>query len=120
MLDTRAPTGRSDPQRAPEVTSGDSALSPKLSLADLTPKPLWVAWRNEQRGDDFTKVPYISAARQAKADDPTGWLRHDEAVTVRDAIVSGARGGVGIELGPCGACWLAGVDLDTCRDPQTG
>ena len=29
-----------------------------ITLADLGTCPQWVAWRNEQRGDDVTKVPY--------------------------------------------------------------
>jgi hypothetical protein len=91
-----------------------------MTLADLVPFPQWVAWRNEKRGDDVTKVPYVSATRQAKSDDPTGWLPHDAAVPVRDSIMNGAGGGVGIMLGPCGDLWLAGIDLDTCRDPTTG
>jgi hypothetical protein len=91
------------------------------ALADLLEDRQWVAWRNEQRGDDVTKVPYASATQQAQSDNPETWLAHDPAVRVRDEIVAnGMGGGVGIMLGRCGDLWIAGVDLDTCRDRATG
>jgi len=91
-----------------------------ITLADLAACPQWVAWRNEQRGDDVTKVPYTAANRLAEADNPETWVTHDQATLVCAAIVNGAGGGVGIELGRCGDLWIIGTDLDTCRDTRSG
>ena len=90
------------------------------ALVDFVTVPQWVAWRNEMRNGQLTKVPYCSATRQAEADDTSTWLPHDQAVLIADAVVNGSGGGIGIELGHCGDVWIAGVDLDTCRDPVTG
>lgn len=93
-----------------------------LPLADLIDRRQWVAWRNEKRGDRITKVPYCAPGCPAKSDDPATWRTHDEAAKVAEIVVPelGLGGGVGIVLGQCGELWLAGVDLDTCRDPATG
>src|ERR1700722_14291033 len=91
-----------------------------IPLVDFITSPQWVAWRNEMRDGKITKVPYCSATRQAEADDASTWLPHDRAVLIADAIVNGSAGGIGIELGQCGEAWIAGVDLDTCRDPVSG
>lgn len=39
------------------------------ALVDFVTVPQWVAWRNEMRNGQLTKVPYCSATRQAEADD---------------------------------------------------
>ena len=96
----------------------DTTLS--ITLADLVPRPQWVAWRNEMRKGKPTKVPYAGVGREAESDDPSSWLHHDAAVAVFEAIVNHTGGGVGIMLGECGDTWIAGIDFDTCRDPQSG
>ena len=90
------------------------------ALVDFVTVPQWVAWRNEMRNGKITKVPYCSATRQAEADDASTWLPHDQAVLIADAVVNSSGGGIGIELGQCGEAWIAGVDLDSCRDPVSG
>jgi hypothetical protein len=90
------------------------------ALVDFVTVPQWVAWRNEMRNGKITKVPYCSATRQAEADDASTWLPHDQAVLISEAIVNGSGGGIGIELGQCGKAWIAGIDLDTCRNPVSG
>jgi hypothetical protein len=94
------------------------------TLVELTPATQWVAWRNEDRDGKPTKVPYAAPDRRAEANDPTTWLTHDNAAGLAKIIVNDRGGGVGIELGPCRdlwpGLWLAGVDLDTCRDLATG
>ena len=89
-------------------------------LTDFVTEPQWVAWRNEDRDGKPTKVPYVARDRRAEADDRTNWLTHDKAAALAEAIINGGDGGIGIELGKCGNVWLAGIDLDTCRDPATG
>ncbi len=72
------------------------------------------------RNGKITKVPYCSATRLAEVDDPSTWLPHDQAVLIADAVVNGSGGGIGIAFGQCGEAWIAGVDLDSCRDPVSG
>jgi hypothetical protein len=90
----------------------------EIILDDLTHLPIWVAWREEQRNGDATKVPYNPrTGREAKSTDSATWATRGEAETW--AIIN--RGGVGIVLSPIngGDCCLCGIDLDTCRDPNT-
>jgi hypothetical protein len=75
----------------------------------------WVAWRNEERGDKFTKVPYSAPDKPAKANDPSTWLTRHHATNVARSIANGHGGGVGYQLGDHGAdLFLAGCDLDSC------
>jgi AAA domain len=72
------------------------------------------------RDGRITKVPYYAPNRQAEADDASTWLPHDQAALIADTVVNGSGGGIGIELGHCGDAWIAGVDLDSCRNPVSG
>ena len=89
-------------------------------LVDFATAPRWVAWRNEMRDGKIRKVPYYAPNRQAEADDASTWLPHDQAALIADTVVNGSGGGIGIELGHCGDVWIAGVDLDSCRNPVSG
>jgi hypothetical protein len=95
-------------------------MGPPIALNDLVPIPQWVAWRNEMCDGEPTKVPYAGVDREAKSDDAATWCPHDAAAAVAEAIVNGTGGGVGIMLGECADTWIAGIDLDTCRNQQTG
>jgi putative DNA primase/helicase len=89
-----------------------------ITLAELSGRPIWVGWRTEIRDGRPTKVPYDPVGgRKARANDPATWATHDKAA--RWAATN--RGdGVGIELSNIGDTSLGGVDLDTCRDKDTG
>ena len=81
---------------------------------ELIARPHWVVWRSEKRDGSRTKVPYQPAkpGRRASATDPRTWALFEEAV------VAEPRDGVGCvvtEHDP-----YTGVDLDYCRDRQTG
>ena len=98
-----------------------------VTHADLAPVPRWVAWQEQDRpdakpGDKPTKVPYAPDGRKARADDPRTW--GTRAAAERCAALLPRPydlGGIGIELGRADdGRWLAGVDLDTCRVPETG
>ncbi len=93
------------------------------SFAGLATSRRWVAWQQEDRLDGkTTKVPYSPGGGKARADDPRTWGTH-EAAEARAAQLAKpyGLGGVGIELGGAdNGRWLAGADLDTCRDPETG
>jgi putative DNA primase/helicase len=93
---------------------------PFLQLVD---RPVWVAWRGEPNpGKVPTKIPYRGIGRKAASNAPKTWLTFAQAEAVAGAAgflgEHGLGGGVGIMLGPVAG--LIGVDLDTCRDPETG
>lgn len=93
------------------------------TLRDLADLPVFVAWRLDTRDGRETKVPYAATGpSRAKADDPTTWGTMAQAERRARSLLKGGRtGGIGIELGqlPDGR-HLGGLDLDTCRDPETG
>ncbi len=102
--------------------SAPAGLVP-VTLADLATMLRWVAWQQEDRpGAKPTKVPYAPNGAKARADDPRTWGSRD-AAEARAALLPKpyGLGGVGIELGSAeDGRWIAGVDFDTCRDPETG
>jgi predicted P-loop ATPase len=101
----------------------DSYDDARPTLQDLEEEPVHVAWRLEDRDGRDTKVPYAAVGNgPAKADDPTTWGTLKQAKRrARALLANGRKGGVGIQL-----CEIAdgrrigGLDLDTCRDPDTG
>lgn len=74
-----------------------------------------VVWNAEVRDGKPTKVPYAATTptRRASVTDPTTWASFADAL---EAVEDGKADGVGVVLGD----GLAGVDLDGCRDPETG
>lgn len=74
-----------------------------------------VLWNMEKRDGKLTKVPYIPRDHQRRAavDNPSTWGTFVEA---RAAVEDGKADGLGVVLGDN----LAGVDLDGCRNPETG
>ncbi len=80
--------------------------------SDLKGQSRWVNWRYEGRGDKRTKVPYNPATgKRASTTDPETWASYDTACQ-RSADYDG----IGFVLGG----GFVGVDLDGCRDPETG
>jgi hypothetical protein len=78
----------------------------------------WLLWRHTKRekGDGtvvWAKVPYQTNGKAASATDPKTWCSYSDAF---DAWVMGDFDGLGIVLGE----ELQGIDLDDCRDPDTG
>jgi hypothetical protein len=71
----------------------------------------WVLWRWVEKPSGLTKVPYRRDGQPASSVDPSTWATLDE--------LAGAEGfaGVGIILNGDG---LGGIDLDNCRDVDTG
>jgi hypothetical protein len=89
-----------------------------ITLASLSPHPVWVGWKKEIRDGRPTKLPYNPrTGRKAKADDPTTWATHDEAGRWAAKV---RADGVGLVLTTVGDNLLCGVDLDACRDLHTG
>jgi putative DNA primase/helicase len=76
----------------------------------------WLVWKLELRDDRPTKVPYIAGGvGKASSTDSRTWRTFEEAV---QALKSGRYSGVGFAF--CSADPFVGVDLDNCRDPETG
>ncbi len=75
----------------------------------------WVLWNRETRDGNPTKVPYVPQRPQQRAavDAPSTWGSFADALA---AVEDGKADGAGFCLGDG---W-AGVDLDQCRDPETG
>jgi primase-polymerase (primpol)-like protein len=76
----------------------------------------WLLWKLEERDGRMTKVPYQLNGRHADVTAPRTWNTFD--VCVR-ALQSGRFAGIGFVFAK-GAASYAGVDLDKCRDPQSG
>lgn len=74
----------------------------------------WVVWRTEVRDEKPTKVPYSVKGSHARANDPKTWATFEEAV----AVVGDGYDGVGFMFTRNDP--YCGVDLDDCRDPDTG
>jgi putative DNA primase/helicase len=85
---------------------------------ELRHRPQWVVWKLEKRiGDDEpTKVPYIAGSvGRASSTDLMTWRTFKEAV---QALETGRYDGIGFVFSSGDP--FAGIDLDKCRDPETG
>ena len=79
--------------------------------AALRDRPHWVMWRLIERDGRPTKAPYQLNGTLASSTNPETWSDFDSAYQYRSRF-----DGVGIVLTE----GLAGVDLDHCRDAETG
>jgi len=99
-----------DAQSIPQKAPGGNTWG---NLPDaLKARRAWVCWKLATRNGKATKVPVDPATgRNAKSNDARTWS------TFADAVAAAGRyDGLGIMF----AEGLCGVDLDHCRDPQTG
>jgi primase-polymerase (primpol)-like protein len=83
--------------------------------AELKLLKRWVVWKMETRVGKSTKVPYVAFAtdRRASSTDSDTWSSFADA---RDALAAKRADGIGFCLGD----GYIGIDLDACRDPETG
>lgn len=82
---------------------------------DLAAFDNWVPWRWEHRNDRWTKAPLNAATgKRASSTNPSTWTTFESAVRYarRNALP-----GVGFVFTDSP---FAGVDLDDCREPETG
>lgn len=79
--------------------------------------PRWVCWKyGRASGDRRTKVPKLPTGRKnADVGDPTTWTDFSTAMA---AVDGDTRDGIGFVFVDDDN--LMGIDLDDCRDPQTG
>lgn len=82
---------------------------------ELQRRKSWVLWKFVERDGEPTKVPFSLNGSPAKANDPTTWASFAD---VKAAYERGGYDGVGYEFDADDS--YVGVDLDGCRDPQTG
>lgn len=85
-----------------------------LCLKEL---PQWVLWKVAERkpGDKPTKLPFEPNGQLAKAGVPSTWHAIEEVLSAYEA---GGYDGIGFEFATGGG--FVGVDLDGCRNPETG
>jgi putative DNA primase/helicase len=86
--------------------------------AILRERSQWVVWKYETRNGKLTKVPYtplLSVATKASSTDPATWGTYGAAITVAEV---GKYDGVGYVLTKEDG--IVFVDLDNCRNPETG
>ena len=83
----------------------------------LKSRPQWVNWRLEERNGDFTKVPYTPlTGRKASSTDLLTWGTFEDALA---AMQAGQHyDGIGFVFSSGDP--YCGVDLDECRNPDTG
>lgn len=91
-------------------------ISPENIPEEMRRRPQWVVWKLEQRDGKETKVPYIAGGvGRASSTDSLTWRTFEEAVR---ALRIGRYGGIGFVFSSGDP--YAGVDLDKCRNPETG
>ncbi len=83
---------------------------------ELRRRPQWVVWKLENRDGKPTKVPYIAGGvGRADTTDLMTWRTFEEAV---QAFKTGRYTGVGFVF--CSGDKYTGIDLDDCRNAETG
>jgi putative DNA primase/helicase len=84
----------------------------------LTERPQWVCWRLEERAGKATKVPYIAGTeRRASSTDLMTWSTFSEALEAYERSEP-PYDGIGFVF--CSADPFVGIDIDDCRDPESG
>ncbi len=73
----------------------------------------WVLWKHVTRDGNQTKVPYTPQGKPAKTNDPTTWNSFSDCLRAVERF-----DGVGFVFTKDDP--YVGIDLDGCRDPQTG
>jgi putative DNA primase/helicase len=94
-------------------------VRPEGIPAELRVRDCWLVWRAEIRAGRMTKVPYRIAypARCAAVDDPATWGSFADAVDAQSCPML-RLDGIGYVL--TAEDGLVGIDLDHCRDRETG
>ncbi|QJX01249.1 DnaB-like helicase C-terminal domain-containing protein [Frigoriglobus tundricola] len=83
--------------------------------AALRERSQWVLWKNVTRDGEPTKVPVRPDGGAAKSTDPSTWSSFEQARAAFDPARHAGLGFVFSEADP-----FVGIDLDGCRDPETG
>jgi putative DNA primase/helicase len=85
----------------------------------LTKRPQWVCWCLEEREGKPTKIPYVPRTnRRASSTDLMTWGTFSEACAAYEAGKPLAYDGIGFVFSSADP--FVGIDLDDCRDPNSG
>ncbi|MCX7349559.1 MAG: hypothetical protein NTZ54_08545 [Alphaproteobacteria bacterium] len=103
----------------PVAVAGDLENLPGC-FGPLLALPAWVQWRWEEKRDKdgntkWTKPPIQINGRLAKNNDPSTWTTHAKA---NAALKQGRGDGIGLMLAGCPE--MIALDLDDCRNAETG
>jgi primase-polymerase (primpol)-like protein len=99
-------------------TTGVITLTTENIPGQLTERRQWVCWRLEERGAEMTKVPYIPGTlRRASSTDLMTWRTFSGALEAYERSEP-PYDGIGFVF--CSADPFVGIDLDKCRDPESG
>ena len=94
------------------------------TLDALASTPRWLAWQTDLRNGRPTKVPKSPhTLREAASTRPEDWATRPQAEDAYRRLPPSPHGpgGVGLVLGDWNdGLRIGGVDLDACRDPETG
>src|SRR5918994_7972015 len=82
---------------------------------ELRTKDQFVCWREEDRDGDITKIPYSVHGGRASSTNPKTWAPFEAAIAYAEEHSMAGVGFVFSEDDP-----YAGIDLDKCRDSETG
>lgn len=93
----------------------EKRLSESSIPAELKKYHQWVVWRYETHDGNRTKVPYQTSGENASTTDAATW---DSYQTVLEAYSAGRFDGIGFVVTPTDK--FCGIDLDHCRDAETG
>lgn len=89
-------------------------VRPEGIPGELKVRRQWVTWRLEERGGKLTKVPYTpGTSHKASSTDLLTWRSFEDALDGLDRC-----DGIGFAF--CSGDPFTGVDLDDCRDLETG
>lgn len=108
-------------QISSEMTIWKSDMAASPPAADKIPEALleydqWLCWRAEDRDGKQTKVPIDPETGEfASTTDPATWTTFEQA---RGQVQAGEADGIGFVFTDDDP--IVGIDLDDCRDPETG
>lgn len=106
-------------ESAPQLAKPKSlTVVPERIPSSLRSQSRWVLWKNthRQKGDgqiSWTKTPFSIYGNAAKTNESSTWCSFD---TATNALSNSNYDGIGFVLSD----EIHGIDLDDCRDPQTG
>jgi primase-polymerase (primpol)-like protein len=96
-----------------ETTPGNLVIAENVP-EELRERPQWVCWRLEERDGKLTKVPYQPNGKRASVTDLMTWSGFEHCV------MEAAHHFDGVGFVFSSADPFVGIDLDDCRDPETG
>ena len=99
----------SDPDKKPAML----AVNPDGIPEELRRAVRWMLWNLEVKAGRWSKVPKQVNGRNADATKPATW---NTFAAVNAANANARSDGIGFALGD----GYAGIDLDNCRNPETG